>query len=387
MYVRNRPFGLFAAAVVATVLSLGMTAVSAAAVPRPPGRTGAAGASAAPPGPDRLADQIVRAGAPGALLAVRTLAGTAAAGSGLADLRTRRAARPGDRYRIGSGTKTMVATVVLQLVAEGRLGLDDEVTRWLRVPGLDGRITVRHLLQHTSGLHRDQMLWRAPTSFLDNRFRRFAPAEIVRIALTNPQPRPAPGSTFEYSNTNYVLAGMLVERVTRRSVEGEITRRVIRPLGMRDTVFPYDTTHVRGRHLSGYVPRGLVDGSPDQAPYDATVYNMSWAWTAGAVVSTAGDQATFLHGLLSGRLLPGRQLAQMLTTGRFGYGLGIFPVRIPCAPGVVWGHDGVIFGYSTVALGARDGGRQAVAVANLSFDADNKIYAAVGDAAVAAFCP
>ncbi|WP_329522232.1 serine hydrolase domain-containing protein [Spirillospora sp. NBC_01491] len=369
-----------ATALAAASLTLGTT--SALAAPAP------AGAPApAPVSPGTLAEQVVKAGAPGALVAVQTRAGTREAARGVADLRTKRPARAGDRYRIGSNTKTMVATVVLQLVAEGRLGLDDKVAARLPGLGLDGRITVRHLLQQTSGLHQDQMLWRDTSSFKDHRFERFTPARVVRTALTNPAPRAVPGTKWEYSNTNYVLAGMLIERVTRHSAEAELTRRIFRPLGMRGTTFPRDTTHVAGRHLSGYVPRALVDGSSDPTRFDTTVYNFSWAWTAGAVISTAEDEATFLRALMAGRLLPPSAMGQMLDTGAFGYGLGILPIKAPCAPGgVAWGHDGIVFGYSSLVAGTRDGAKSAVVAGNLSFDEGEKVYKTAASSLAPALC-
>jgi D-alanyl-D-alanine carboxypeptidase len=309
---------------------------------------------------EALADKVVAAGFPGVVLAQRTAGGTTAVAGGIADVSSGRHARPGDRYRIGSATKTMTAVVVLQLVAEGRLRLDDRVARWLPDLGLDRRITVRHLLQHTSGFRQNTMVFSPPRSYESNRLRYFRPEELVRLALTNPEPRHLPGSTHEYSNTNYVLAGMVIEKATGHSVRGELTRRIIRPLGLRNTSFPERSPFVAGRHLRGYLPP-----EPGKAWQDTTVYSMSWAWTAGAVISTTEDETAFLRALLAGRLLPKPLLDTMMGTGDFGYGLGLYPVRVPCVPGgLAWGHNGMVFGYHAAVFSTPDGARQAAVGAN-----------------------
>ncbi len=160
-------------------------------------------------------------------------------------------------------------------------------------------MTVRHLLQHTSGLRTDTMLASPPWSYERNRFHYFTPAALVRIALTNPAPRPTPGTHHEYSNTNYILAGMVIEKVTHHPVGQEFARRIFRPLGMRDTSYPLASPFVTGRHLRGY-----LEEEPGKPTYDTTVYSMSWVRTAGAVISTTRDETTFLRALFTGRLLP-----------------------------------------------------------------------------------
>lgn len=325
---------------------------------------------------------VLDAGAPGALLErldghrVRTVA------AGVADIATGRRASPVDRYRVGSNTKTMIAVIVLQLAAERKLALDAPLSRWL--PGLlpDDRITVRHLLQHTSGLHTDQMLWKTVEDVLKGRFRQYAPEELVRIALTNPQPSPAPGTAYEYSNTNYIVLGMLIQKITGNGIEQELRNRILRPLGLANTYFADGTAYLAGRHLNGYLPN-----EPGQPLLDFTVYNPSWAWTAGAIVSTVDDEARFLRGLFTGRLLSRGWLAQMMDTRTFGYGLGILPVPVPCVPGgMVWGHNGMVLGYGSVMFSTPDGRTQVVGAETLSHDPDLHALRVLTETVRSAFC-
>lgn len=330
---------------------------------------------------ERLAHKVVEAGAPGSIVSQRVGQHTAAGASGVADVRTGRTANVDDRYRIGSNTKTMVAVVVLQLVEEGELGLDDSVAALLPDLGLDERITVRHLLQHTSGFHTDTMLGKGEYSYDAMRFRYFAPEELVEIALTNPAPRPEPGTHHEYSNTNYVLAGMLIEEITGNPVEYELQHRILTPLRLDDTSFERVSPFILGSHLRGYLPQG--QGKP---PYDTTTYSFSWVWTAGAVVSTADDQTRFLQGLFDGDLLSPGMLDAMTDVNADGYGLGVFRVPVPCVPGgYAYGHNGIVFGYTSWVLSTPDGERQASAVGNL-MAGDSSMNSTVSQAAAGALC-
>lgn len=285
-------------------------------------------------------------GLPGALAAVRDRDGrTRTYTAGVGDLATG-AAVPGDgQVRIGSNTKAFTAVAVLQLVAEGRVGLDTPVDTYL--PGLvhgeriDGsRITVRHLLQQTSGLPN--------YTAYDIQPKPYDPRDLVAIALAHPG-HFDPGEKWEYSNTNYVLAGLIVEQVTRRPLAEEITRRVIVPAGLRHTYFPApgDIT-IREPHPHGY------DRESATAPLvDITEMDPSWAWAAGQMISTNADLNRFYTALLSGGLLPRAQLDQMKTTvgaEYFGegarYGLGLVSIPLSCG-GVYWGHGGSFPGYET----------------------------------------
>ena len=186
---------------------------------------------------DRAVDRVVSAGAPGAIALVRDGHRTVRAAGGFADRRSRRPLRPGDRFRVGSNTKTFVATVLLQLAGEGRLALEDTVERWLPglVPG-GGAITVRQLLNHTSGLpdyapEDDDSFIR---QVLADRRRKWTPRELVGIAMARP-PLFAPGAAWAYSNTGYILLGLIVVAAGGHPLATELRERIFAPLQLRGT--------------------------------------------------------------------------------------------------------------------------------------------------------
>lgn len=317
-------------------------------------------------------DRMARDGAQGVQLRVvdgdRTLllrAGTARRGSD-------RPVPLDGRFRVGSVTKTFVATVVLQLVAEGRVGLDDRVSAHL--PGLvDDRITVRMLLQHTSGLfnYTDALPLDGAT-FLRDRFKQYDPHELVEMGTSRPLVF-EPGARHEYSNTNYIVAGLLIKDVTGRSWEREVTDRILRPLGLRATrtggIVP------QGPHAHGYLE---VDGRL----VDITAMNDSAAWAAGSMISTTADLDRFYSALLDGRLLPPALLAEMKTTVS-GYGLGIYEFAMPCGV-VAWGHSGGIPGYGTLSINDGDT-RLEMSITTGAVDADG--VDGLDDTLIATFCP
>ncbi|MEV1006562.1 serine hydrolase domain-containing protein [Streptomyces sp. NPDC049881] len=287
-------------------------------------------------------------------------AGTSVAGTGLP--------MPRDgRFRIGSATKTFTAVVVLQLVGEGRLSLDDTVERWL--PGVvqgngnDGRaVTVRDLLQHTSGIHEvvpDIPSLTGADGYRAERFRSYTPEEVVGLAMRYP-PGFTPGEDWSYSNTNYTLAAMIVEEVTGHSWEREVGDRIIRPLGLRDTSTPGTFPLIPGPHARSYTGFGTDTGTDT----DVTVLNASMAVGAGALISTAHDLNRFYTALFSGDLLAPAQLAAMTDTvdapglgARYGLGIGEIPLS--CG-GSYYGHPGELLGYRTWAGATPDGSRSAV---------------------------
>ncbi|MFI8166238.1 serine hydrolase domain-containing protein [Streptomyces sp. NPDC085931] len=269
---------------------------------------------------------------------------------------------PRDGYvRAGSNTKTFTAVVVLQLVAEGRVRLDEPVETYLpglvRGKGIDGRrITVRQLLQHTSGLpsYTDHL---GLEDFEKIQHRFFQPHDLLATALAHPAHFP-PGTRWKYSNTNYLLAGLLIERVTGRPVQEEMTRRVIRKAGLRHTYWPQaGDRSLRRPHAHGYA----LSDPRTRRVMDVTEMDPSWGGAAGQLVSTPGDLAAFARVLIDGGLLPARQLAEMRKTvdapllPGWRYGLGVFSVPLSCG-GVYWGHGGDIDGYETRG-GATDDGR------------------------------
>lgn len=323
----------------------------------------ATAAPASRTGPDRAAlqdavTQVGANGASGALAEVRDRDWTWRGTAGVAELGTSRPVQPRGRFRVGSVTKSFVATVTLQLVAEHRLGLDDPVERYL--PGVvpnGARITVRHLLQHTSGLYdyTDGLLGEATVQDLVRmRYRSWSPRELLAFAMDEPALFP-PGASWSYSNTNYILVGLLIERITGRPYGAEVTRRIIRPLGLHQTEVPGHEPDIAGPHAHGYLP---LERNGAVVPVDITRYDPSIAWAAGEMLSSAADLNRFYGALVRGRLLPAPLLAQMqTTTGPGNYGLGLLSATLPSGA-TLWGHTGGIFGYETVAMGTADGRRQ-----------------------------
>lgn len=316
-------------------------------------------------------DALVRSdGLPAALAGVKDREGrTRNYTAGVADVTTRAKVPVDGQVRIGSNTKTFTAVVVLQLVGEGKVGLDAPVDTYLtglvRGDGIDGRhITVRQLLQHTSGLPEYG-------DYLDDhalQHQYYDPRDLLDIALQH-KAHFAPGARWEYSNTNYLLAGLIVQKVTGRPLAEEMDRRVIKRVGLRRTYFPTpgDRT-VREPHPKGYYQDEA--GAPLR---DFTDIDPSWGWAAGQLISTNSDLNRFFGALLGGRLLPAAQLAQMRTTvpvgGGAGYGLGLMSRPLSCG-GVYWGHGGDIPGYETRGGVTEDGRAVSVAVTEIPPDAE-----------------
>ncbi|MFG2714528.1 serine hydrolase domain-containing protein [Streptomyces goshikiensis] len=305
-------------------------------------------------------DALVRAdGMPAALASVKDREGrTRTYTAGVGDVATGAKVPRDGQVRIGSTTKTFTAVVVLQLVAEGKVDLDATVDTYLpglvRGEGIDGRhIKVRQLLQHTSGLPDYEA--RLDDDTLRRRY--FEPRELLDLAFEH-KAEFGPGEKWAYSNTNYIVAGLIVQKVTGRPLAEEMDERVFKRIGLRHTYFPAagDRT-VREPHPKSYSQESV--GAPLR---DFTEMDPSAAWAAGQLISTNSDVNRFFTALLGGRLLPAAQLAQMRTTVPIGdtgagYGLGIMSIPLSCG-GVYWGHGGDLAGYETRG-GVTDDGRAA----------------------------
>jgi D-alanyl-D-alanine carboxypeptidase len=325
-------------------------------------------------------DRIVGGNGTGAILFLRDGDRTLRLSSGLGQLRPRTPLHADDRFRVGSVTKSFVAAAVLQLVGEGKVSLKDPVERWL--PGLlpNGReVTVRHLLNHTSGIYNYTDDPRIAAPFLAGDFGHvWTPRELIAVA-TSHDPLFAPGSSWSYSNTNYIVLGLIVEAATGHPLADELRARVFDRLGLDATLFPADAT-IPGRHAHGY---STVRG-PDR---DVTAINPSWAWAAGGIVSNAPDLADFYRALLRGDLvtphLVWRMESTVEVTGAGAYGLGLVKTQLPCS--IVWGHDGHIPGYLTFAFSSGNGRRQVVLAVN-----DDTLsragQEALGQTVVSAYC-
>ncbi|MFG2566188.1 serine hydrolase domain-containing protein [Streptomyces sp. NPDC048567] len=347
--------------VLALAVAFGAAAGGAAfAADRP-----AASAANADPLPAVLHRLTTVDGAPGALVEARGRRGATVLTSGVADIDSGAPVRGDSRFRIGSMTKPFVATVVLQLVGEHRVVLDAPVERYLPDvvrdhPGDWRSVTVRRLLQHTSGLP-DYLDFLSPQDILTDPLAHHDARELVDLALDQPRTF-RPGRGWDYSNTNYLLAGMLIEKVTGRPYGEEIRRRIIRPLGLTATTVPGDDPAIPGPH-----PRGYVRPGEDAPLMDATAINPSVAGASGEMVSSASDLNRFLGALLGGGLLEPAQLGEMMKARPVGggraYGLGLERRWLPCG-GSYWGHGGDIFGFQT-AGGATVDGRQTSVMVNL----------------------
>lgn len=301
--------------------------------------------------------------------------------AGVADRVTHRPRLAGDRFRIGSLTKPFIAVVLLQLESAGALDLDETVEH--RLPGVvrgngnDGsRITLRQLLRHTSGLPdftEEPALQKAYFSreFLRTRYDSHLPGELARAAMRRP-PVAAPGAAWHYSNTNYVLAGMVIEKVTGHSYQEEVERRIVRPLGLEDTSLPGTSPSVPGPNGRAYST--LFASGPRAPAFDVTALNPSLAGASGEMISSTGDLMRFFRALLTGQLLPRAQLHEMMSTvptgeGTDRYGLGLTGRKLSCGA-TVWGHTGSVHGSRSVAVTTADGSHTAAFNINADWAGD-----------------
>lgn len=339
----------------------------------------------------RDADTLRDAGVTGVAVRLQTPRETITARSGVGDLVTRRPVSNDGYLRLGSITKTFVATVVLQLVGEKRISLDQTVEQLL--PGVvsgtgnDGRtITVRDLLQHTSGLSDyvyDVFPDPSAQTYFANRWRDYRPEELVALAMRHKPEFPA-GTRWAYSNTNYVLAGMIIEKITGRTWEQQVHDRILRPLALHHTDTPGTMPFLAHPHTANYqqfaVDGPMVDTTIPYRPFDSGA--------DGSMTGTARDLNRFFAALVNGRLLKPAELAVMRTTVPVpqdsGHpagtrdGLGLFFTPLSCGGGYL-GHGGSGFGYVIRAATTTDG-RRTITVSAHTRSADPQVAARQEDA-------
>ncbi len=287
--------------------------------------------------------------------------------AGTSDIATGAGFVPDTHVRMGSLSKMFVAAAVLQLVGEGRIDLDQSIETYLpgrvRGDGIDASaITVRQLLRHQSGLpeyfNRGTPLPTEPVTG----------EQLLDMALTHPA-QFAPGTAMVYTNTNYIVAGLIIEAVTGAPAGDEVIRRTAVPLGLADTYFPApgDT----------WLPVPFAHGYETDGGHltDVTEFNATAAGMSGALVSTGEDVTAFLTALLNGQVVPPLLLDQMMVTvpqtdnaASFRYGLGLGQIDLPCGV-TVWGHGGDVFGYHSLAVKPLDGPALSVTVTG---DADSE---------------
>jgi D-alanyl-D-alanine carboxypeptidase len=378
---RERYRGTVRRVAVALGLVLALAAWPATAAARLDART------AAPPSLRQLAKGIVAVGSPGAVVLVHDARGTRAGTAGYASLRTKERLGANHVFRVGSITKTFVSVVVVQLAAEGVLRLDDPVEKWL--PGVvpNGQaITLRQLLNHTSGIYNYTDDSALIQELVRNPLRVWTPAALIELANAH-APLFTPGSRWSYSNTGYLLLGLVVERATGQPLAEELRRRIFAPLGLPRTSFP-SVPALAPPFAHGYLPPGGIVRTPGGRPVDVTLWSPSWAWAAGALVSTAGDLARFYGALLGGELLTPEALREVKTTvpilgGTEWYGLGLSRTPFRCA--AAWGHGGSVPGYTSLAFSSEDGSRQAVVLVNTSIG-NSRLAFRFETALTSAFC-
>ena len=300
---------------------------------------------------------LVDNGYPGALAAKTDKDGNAVgATAGKGNLATGEAPPLDGEVRIASNTKTFVAVLIMKMVEEGKVKLDEPIETYLpgivKGQGVDGKkITVRQLLQHTSGL----------PEFGDGQLDYFAirndyvsPRDVLDGVLSRPA-QFAPGAKFQYNNANYVVLGLLAERVAKRPIAEQIETKIVKPLGLKHTYMPGPGEKtIRGKHPHGYHTR---DGKPGKLE-DITEADPSWEGAAGSMVSTPSELNKFMQSVIDGSLLSQASIAEMkksVPAPEMGgeYGLGLIAHKSSC--GVVWGHSGNNPGYHSLSAVGPDG--------------------------------
>ncbi|WP_433514697.1 serine hydrolase domain-containing protein [Nonomuraea sp. CA-143628] len=290
----------------------------------------------------------------------------------------------GSRYRVGSQTKQMTATVLLQLVKEGKFGLDDKLSAVLPQVAQEDlveradEITVRQLIRHTSGI---------PDFFASELFDDFdfttyyPPVELVKATRGLPRTG-APGEKFSYSNTNYVLLGMIIEKVTGHPLSAELTRRVFAPVGMNHTYLPTKPpAAIKGPHGHGYYP------DPEGKLRDMDRLNASYGYAAGGVISTARDVSAFQRAFVQGKLLPA-SLQKVITDPPEGAPPQPSPAGRLCGgEPALQTVGGSAPGFMATTFTSPDGRLQLAVSATLSVSNMDFSPAALEQTAKAVFCP
>ncbi|XUL91443.1 serine hydrolase domain-containing protein [Streptomyces galilaeus] len=333
-------------------------------------------------GPDAGALRAALAGLPdadatAALVRVGGTDGSWRGSAGVHDLESGAAAYPEARFRAGSTTKVVTAATVLRLAAQGKVDLDTPVQRYL--PGLLTKafepVSVRQLLNHTSGIQAGDGFGDAFADQYAHRFDTLTPREVVASAVAK-GPEFRPGTRQDYLNINYTVLGLLIEKVTGHSYASEATRLVLRPAGMRDTYFPGTDPRIRGPHNHGYQVVQQADGTTKFV--DVTDWNQADRWAAGDMISTTADLERLITALFRGRIVPGPQLKEMFTVpaGIEGADYSAGLQRFEYGGKVYWLKSGARYGYSAVVLATRDLSRTLVYSVN-STDAKGESMNAV----------
>jgi D-alanyl-D-alanine carboxypeptidase len=325
---------------------------------------------------DALLAGGVEHGLPGIVLAVAHDGKMLYSGAaGVASLETKTPLKETDRFRIYSIAKTFTATVVLQPIDEGTLAFDDTVARWLddpavaKIPNVD-TVTVRQLLTHTSGIFdyaddQESSFWL--DAFLGPNAdwaKVWTIDELLAYADAAHHPAYfAPGDAYHYPNTEYLLLGLIVEQAVGGPYRDELTRRILDPLGLKDTFLAE----------GGEMPEGVVDGYQlvEDQLVSVSGRNLSWVWTAGGMVSTMADLLRFAPAVYSGELLSPESFKEMFTflpadRPQLDEGMGLYQIESPS--GLLTGMDGVGPGFIASMMRLADGDVTVVALVNMAPD-------------------
>ncbi|MGW7756014.1 serine hydrolase domain-containing protein [Streptomyces violaceusniger] len=358
-----------------------LAATSSAAVPTPSGIPELEAAIAGLPTSDATA----------ALVRVGGSEGVWRGSSGVHDLRTNRPADPAGRFRAGSVTKVFTAAVALQLAAEGTLDLDRSARSYLPelIPASYGKVTVRQLLNHTHGIPAPDLPGDTVEEWYAYRFRIHDPEGMVRSATSKNREFP-PGEKQHYLNIGYAIAGLIIERISGDSYEHQVTRRILKPLGLRDTYLPGTDPRILGPHNHGYQTMRLDDGTTGLR--DVSVWGPTDGWAAGDIVSTTADLERFTKALFQGRVVGGPLLREMFTLPKVAdfktgdpasYSVGLSMKKLGGRE--VWGKSGSRWGYNTAIASTRDGSRTLVYSVNSTDAKGQEMNEVVRNIMVAAY--
>lgn len=332
-----------------------------------------------------LADNAIAAGIPGVTLAIQAGNQTVKLARGIEDSATGAPMTTAHHVRMGSVAKSFLASIVFQLVDEGKISLSDTVESQL--PGMvtsNKGATIEQVLRLQSGIFDHASDARYLTPYLEGHFE-YAYTPQALIALSNDHPPVfAPGARFDYSNTNYVIIGLIIEKITGKSLSDVVAERITRPLGMNETTMPL------GSEIEAPAAHGYLVGTGD--PIDVTGISASSAYGHGNVVSTPADMNVFYGALVAGKVVSAAHLPAMFTpdasiTTRYGIGVWTNDA-MPCGQWI--GHDAASPGFDSSSQARRDGRRQfSVAITSLTPDdkaGDEKAQKAWAELVIAAAC-
>ncbi|MEU6017236.1 serine hydrolase domain-containing protein [Streptomyces sp. NPDC047515] len=383
--------------VVAAALVLGMAAGPAGPA-LAAGHAPAAAAATTRQAPDAEALRgaiagLPRADATAALVRVAGTAGSWRGSSGVRNLPSGRPADPDGRFRAGSVTKVFTAAVVLQLAGAGKLDLNRPARHYLPelIPASYRKVTVRQLLNHTSGIPSVGSGGDTLDEWYAHRFDLHDAADTVREA-TSHEPDFAPGTRQHYDNIGYTVAGLLIEKVTGHTYAGEVSRRILKPLHLKDTYFPGTDPTIRGTYNHGYQIFTGTGGTGELR--DVSVWGATDAWAAGDLISTTADLEHFTRALFRGQVVRGPLLEEMFTlpgasVREYGtgdpaaYSVGLSVMKLGGRK--VWGKTGGRWGYNTAVAATRDLSRTLVYSVNATDAKGEGMNATAMNIVVAAF--